>query len=271
LNQPIAAEIPFDRDTLSEADVEAVQESGRGLRALALLQVGQPARAAAELRQLFTETRDQPGFGRSILLVARAAGLHALASELGAVMQPAAARLPPTRLQPAGGFKVDPALLYALTRMESNFDPTAESPAGARGLMQLMPGTAEFVMAGTGRTVALHNPATNLDIGQRYLLQLASLDTVGADLIKLLASYNAGPGNLARWLDGMQRETDPLLFMESLPGAETRAYVPRALAYTWLYAAQLGLPSPSLDELAVGLWPRLQTRPSRREPVVRLH
>ncbi len=271
LGQPIAAETPFDRDTLAEADIEAIEDSGRGLRAFALLQVGQTARAAEELRQLFTETRDQPGFGRSILLVARAAGLQDLASQLGAVMQPAAARLPATRLQPAGGFKVDPALLYALTRLESNFDPAALSPAGARGLMQLMPGTAQYVMAGTGRLPELHDPAANLEVGQRYLIALSRLDTIGSDLIKLLASYNAGPGNFARWLDTMHPETDPLLFMESLPGEETRAYVPRALAYTWLYAAQLGLPSPSLDELAVGLWPRLQARPHRHEAVVRLH
>jgi soluble lytic murein transglycosylase-like protein len=271
LNQPIAVETPFDRDTLSEADVAAVEDTDRGLRAFALLQVGQNVRAAAELRQLFTETRDQPGFGRSILLVARAAGLQDLATQFGAVMQPAAARLPATRLRPSGGFKLDPALLYALTRMESNFDPAAQSPSGARGLMQLMPVTADYVMAGTGRAPELHNPAANLDVGQRYLIQLSRLDIVGADLIKLLASYNAGPGTFARWLDTMQRETDPLLFIESLPGEETRAYVPRALAYSWLYAAQLGLPSPSLDELAVGLWPRLQARPYRHEAVVRLH
>ena len=271
LGQPIHPETPFERDTIATADIEAIEATPRGLRAFALLQVGQQARAAAELRQLFTESRDQPGFGRSILLVARTAGLQDLAGQLGAVMQPASVRLPTNRLRPAGGFKLDPALVYALTRIESNFDPEAVSPAGARGLMQLMPTTAEFVMAGTGRSPSLHDPAANLDLGQRYLLTLAKLDHIGADLIRLLAGYNAGPGNLAKWLEIMQPEEDPLLFMEALPGEETRAYVPRALAYTWLYAAQLGLPSPSLDELAAGLWPHVPVRATRREPVVRLH
>lgn len=275
LGQPIRLATPFDRDTLAEADVDAVLAAGRGLRALALLQVDQPVRAAVELRQLFTETRDQPGFGRSILLVARAAGLQDLASQLGAVMQPAAVHLPQSRLRPAGGFKIDPALVYALTRLESNFDATAVSRSGARGLMQLMPVTAKFVMAGTGLAPRLHDPAANLDVGQRYLLHLAQLDGVGDDLIRLLASYNAGPGNFAHWLETMQEEADPLLFIESLPGEETRAYVPRALAYSWLYAAQLGLPSPSLDELSAGRWPKLdgppQVLPARHDFAVRLH
>ena len=252
-------------EVMGEADVDVVSGAVRGRRALALLQVGQPARAAAELRLLWSETRDSPGVGRSVLLVARAAGLADLAGQLAGLMDPASVRLPSTRLQPAGGFQLDPALVYALTRLESNFDADAVSPAGARGLMQLMPSTAGFVLAGNGplaRTPALYNPATNLDLGQRYLLQLTQRDSIGSDLIRMLTAYNAGPGTFGKWMDVMAPEDDPLLFIESIPGAEARAYVPRALAYSWLYAAQLRLPAPSLDELAVGLWPRVQARKS---------
>ena len=184
-------------------------------------------------------------------------------------MQPAVLHVPVARLRPAGGFQIDPALIYALTRLESNFDPAAVSPAGARGLMQLMPGTANAILAGGG--AQLHDPATNLALGQRLLIQLARYDTIGSDLIRLLTAYNVGNGTFARWLDVMRHEDDPLLFIEAIPGDETRSYVPRALAYTWLYAAQMGLPSPSLDELAAGLWPRLQVRPTTRPTVVRLH
>ena len=260
--------------TLGQADIDAVAALPRGERAFALLQVGQPGRAAAELRVLWTEMRDQPGFGRSVLVVARAAGLAELSGQLEAAMQPATVRLPTAKLRPAGGFRLDAALVHALARLESNFDPDAVSRAGARGLMQLMPGTAKFVLAGNGPVHGapkLHDPATNLDIGQRYLLQLSGRESVGTDLIRLLAAYNAGPGNFLRWIETMPAEQDPLLFIESLPGDETRAYVPRALAYTWLYAAQLGLPSPTLDELAAGLWPTLQTRTGRRDAAVRLH
>ena len=265
--------IPTDdspRDTLGEADVEAVGATARGGRAFGLLQAGQPARAAAELKLLWAETRDKPGFGRSVLVVARAAGLSDLAEQLGAAMQPTSVRLPARRLRPAGGFKVDPALVYAMTRLESNFDAQASSPAGAQGLMQLMPDTARYITAG-GALPRLHDPATNLDLGQRYLLHLEQLEAVGPDLIRVLASYNAGPGTVSRWLDTVRHEDDPLLFIEALPNDETRAYVPRVLAYSWLYAAQLGLPSPTLDELAVGLWPQLQTPSAQEMPAIRLH
>lgn len=260
----------FDRDVLAQADIDAIAATARGWRAFALLQVDQPARAAAELRLLFAETRDQPGIGRSILLVARTAGLNDLVAQLAAIMQPGAVRLPAAQLRPAGGFRFDPALVYALTRIESNFDSAAVSPAGAQGLMQLMPNAAQVAGGGTA-TPRLADPAVNLQAGQQYLLHLAALDGIGTDLIRLLAAYNAGPGNVARWLDVMRQEHDPLVFIEALPGEHTRAYVRRALAYSWLYAAQFGLPSTSRDALSVGLWPRMEIRLARRDPAARLH
>jgi soluble lytic murein transglycosylase len=155
---------------------------------------------------------------------------------------------------------VDPALLYGLARQESNFDPAAISSAGARGLMQVMPATAAFVAgdpslrgAGAGR---LHDPALSLEIGQRYLLHLAEQEAVQGDLIRVLIAYNAGPGNLARWLPAVGHRDDPLLFIESIPIDETRQHVQRVLAYSWIYASRLGLPSPSLETLARGAFPR---------------
>ncbi len=107
---------------------------------------------------------------------------------------------------------------------------------------------------------ALHDPALNLDLGQRYVAYLATHDVVGGDLIRLLASYNSGPGNFGRWSPGVHDGGDPLLFIEAIPVDETRAFVPRVLTYTWLYAARLRLPAPSLDELAAGEWPRYHPR-----------
>ena len=68
--------------------------------------------------------------------------------------------------------------------------------------------------------------------------------------------YNAGPGAVARWGAVIEDHGDPLLFIEAIPIDETRAYVPRVLTYMWIYAARLRLPTPSLDELASGSWPR---------------
>lgn len=262
----------FAAGTLGEADVEAILAMPQGKRAFGLLQVDQGARAEAELRQLWAASRDMPGFTRSILLVAQAAGLGDLAAQLAPLVQTvgegATIRLPATRFRPTGGFRIDPALMYGLARLESNFDPDAVSPAGARGLLQIMPITLEQVMRDNPaslRRVRLHDPATNLDLGQRYLLRLARYESIGNDLIRLLASYNAGPGSYGRWAGGIRHMGDPLLFIESIPTDETRAYVPRALSLTWLYAAQLGLPAPTLDEIAAGAWPQFEERVPERE------
>jgi soluble lytic murein transglycosylase-like protein len=87
---------------------------------------------------------------------------------------------------------IDPALLAGLVKQESGFNPNAGSPAGARGLTQLMPGTA----AGLGVTNVL-DPLQSLDGGAKYLRQ--QLDAFGGDVTKALGAYNAGPGAVQRY------------------------------------------------------------------------
>ena len=100
-----------------------------GRRAFALLQVGQPERAADELRGLWPAVQDDPALRRALLLVAAGVGLTDCAAQLAAWSEAADPEAGETlqfalpALHPAGGFRVDPALVYALTRVESNFDP----------------------------------------------------------------------------------------------------------------------------------------------------
>ena len=261
----------IDNETLGEADVEAVAGLPAGQRAFALLQIGRPEAAEAELRTLWPATADNAALGRSLLLVSRAAGLTGLAAQLASLEQVRDGRLrddarfPLPALAPRGGFHIDPSLIYALIRLESNFDPTAVSAAGARGLMQVMPVTASYLatqgQAAETAAEQLHEPAINLEVGQRYVQYLARQTMVAGDLIRLLASYNAGPGNVAKWVADAPDAADPLLFIEAIPFDETRGFVHRVLAYSWLYAARLGVPPRSLDELAAGAWPRFYGAP----------
>ncbi len=259
-------EIGSGRATLSEIDVDAVAATPAGRRAFALLQVDEPARAEATLRRLWPSVQNDMALCRSIQLVSEAAGLTTLSSQLAGILQSRdgqprdEARFPVPRLSPHHGFTVNPALVYALTRLESNFDPTAVSGAGAHGLMQIMPVTAGFVLGEPGRfsdsLASLQNPALNLEIGQRYLAYLSNQNGVNGDLVRLLASYNAGPGAVGRWAGATGDTSDPLLFIESLPSDETRNYVRRAFTYLWVYADRLDLPAPSLVALATGAWPK---------------
>jgi soluble lytic murein transglycosylase len=249
-----------DRETLSEADLDAVMASPAGARALALLQIGQTARADAELRMLWPAIQASPSFGRAVMLVAQRAGLADLAGQLADFVQSQDGRprdftrFPIPRLRPEGGFTVDAALVYGLARTESNFDTGMVSSAGARGLMQIMPATARFVSP--NQRIELHDPANNLAVGQRYVGYLAGIDIVAGDLLRLLATYNSGPGGFIKWSGNIRDSGDPLLFIEAVPVDETRSFIPRVLAYSWIYAARLHLPAASLDELAAGVWPR---------------
>jgi soluble lytic murein transglycosylase-like protein len=161
---------------------------------------------------------------------------------------------PTPDLQPKDGFTLDKALVYAIVRQESRFNPMAVSPVGAMGLMQLMPDAAVRASGDDGlrrdRT-PLFDAAYNLRVGQDYFTWLLEKG-VGHDLVRAVAAYNAGPTTVAKTVTQLGGDTDPLTLMESLPAQETRAYVQRVLAGYWTYRKMFGQPSPSLDALASG-------------------
>ena len=170
--------------------------------------------------------------------------------------------------EPEGGYGLDRALLLAFMRRESAFDTRAASSAGARGLMQLMPSTANSVSRKerfAGRTLKrLLEPELNLTLGRDYLRLLLEKDIVAGDLLKLAIAYNAGAGRLRRWNATVRHMDDRLLFIESLPAKETRLFVEHVLTNIWAYRARLGQQRPSLAALAAGRTPLYESLDTRQ-------
>lgn len=245
-----------------------------GWRALALVQAGQIMKAEAELRRMNPAGNRMKQ--RAMLALADFVPMPALSLRLASLsgeqqgFDPTAYPLLPW--QPSGGFVVDRALLFALARHESLFDPKAVSSRGASGLMQIMPATASHIVAKDARLSAmaeerkLSDPSFNMALGQKYVQDLARLPQIGNNLVMLLAAYNSGPSKVASWVRAKEPR-DPLLFLESVPVRETRGYIARVLPHYWAYRVKLGRPTNALRELAEGKWPKA---PLSEEKAVRM-
>ena len=130
---------------------------------------------------------------------------------------------------------VDPNLVHAVMRQESVFDPAIVSPAGAIGLMQIMPETGKTIASKLATPFAsdsLYNPAYNIAFGAYYLGEL--LDDFEGNIILAVASYNGGPHNAKKWYHERKHENVDL-FVENIPFTETRKYVKKVLGNYWTY------------------------------------
>jgi soluble lytic murein transglycosylase-like protein len=257
LGEPL--QIDWRHPDLSEAAFQDIAQTGYGSRAIALMQVGMASEAEIELSGLAAV---QPALRPDVLALASRANFPSLTLKLAATATASARNaalypLPSWELDDSSG--VDRALVYAFVRQESAFNERAQSPAGARGLMQLMPRTASYVAGQRSlrgrKKDKLFNPEFNLSLGQRYISYLLSDKSVPDDLFRLTTAYNAGPGNLRNWERKINYRQDPLLFIESLPSRETRLFIERVLTNLWIYRDRLGQPSPSMDDVVSGAWP----------------
>jgi soluble lytic murein transglycosylase-like protein len=175
-----------------------------------------------------------------------------------------AARYPAPDWRPSRGWRVDKSLAFAHALQESSFRTSVVSPAGARGLMQVRPGTAGDIAKKRGESFDpshLNDPSANLEYGQSYLEYLRSHHGTGGLLPKVIAAYNAGPNPIAEWNYRRMDQGDPLLYIESIPYWETRGYVPIVLRNYWIYEQQEGRDSASRHALAEGKWPRFPGLP----------
>lgn len=147
------------------------------------------------------------------------------------------------------------SLIHAIIHRESMFDRNAQSPAGARGLMQLMPATAKAMSKKKGKTYRLQklteDPQFNITLGAAYLQQMVSL--YDGFYPMAIAAYNAGPGRVSQWIrefgDPRKGEIDVIDWVEHIPIYETRNYVQRVLESYYIYRLRFGLPPRTIEDL----------------------
>jgi len=244
----------FSDAVLSQADFTTLMAVPSAHRAVALYQVGENDMIGPELNHAFVDNDEN--LDPAMAALARDIGVTNV--ELRASEKSVARGLLLTGLfpvppySPQDGYHVDSSLVLAFARIESRFQNGATSPVGARGIMQIMPATANHV-GGQGASDQLYDPSYSLSLGQRYIAEL--LDHLNGNLLELGGAYNAGPLAVNRWLATKAGKDDPLLFVESIPVAETRYYVKHLMEYHWMYRRRLGQDAKSLDETAHGQWP----------------
>jgi soluble lytic murein transglycosylase len=249
---------PFAPPLLSLNRFVLLLPDERWLRGQELLALGLPNDATAEFRALLDAYEDEPFALYHLARAFHSSSLTHLAAEaavrlLDALPAEAAALAPTSILRlaypiayadliesAAQDEEVSPFLLLAMIRQESFFDPDVGSPAGALGLMQVIPVTAAEIASRLDHTdfdaADLYRPHVSIDFGAHYLSQqLAAFD---ASPQQALAAYNAGPGNAARWAEGTD---DPDVFLERIEFDETRNYIMRVMEnlarYRELYAS----------------------------------
>lgn len=249
-NSDIAALEVWQEPSLTTQHINVLRQDKAGARALALLQIGEKDLAGKELHSIS---------GKPALQDA----LEALSVTVGlpVVVQPRqskhAGRYPVMPWRPTGGFLSDPALVMAVAWNESRFEARAQSPSGARGIMQIMPDTAEHIAAGSSG--GLFNAQANVTLGDLYIHKLSAMKGIDGNLLLLIAGYNCGPGKVQQLYADAQRNAvvgkDPLLFIETLPLKETRDYVQKVMATYAEYRLRLGKPLGAIATLSRGEWP----------------
>lgn len=249
----------FAEPKLDDESFAQLMKSSAAKRAVALWQVGRKDVMAEDLSRAFGEI--DPSLDEAYAGLARQLGVPSL--ELRAAETAAERNVQLTSLypippyQPQGGYSIDRAVVLAFARQESRFQSAALSRVGARGVMQIMPATAAIISRDSSlarrNRARLDDPVYSMTLGQDYLRDL--IDRQSGNLFSLAAAYNAGPGSISRWMSLHEGMNDSLMFIETVPPAETRNYIKRVMVNLWMYRKRLGEPIDGLDDVAAGRWP----------------
>ena len=248
----------FDNNLLNK-----IRSFKGGLRALALIEVKQFHKAAREFRKIIVkfDTKYYP----QLLNFFSKNNMPGITFRLAAILRNDHNKIYLGGLYPIPSWEIgttdnkDRALIYAVARQESGFNPRAKSSSKAMGVLQIIPSTAAFIMKDReyrlrrSKNYLLYRPSDNIRIGSKYMKFLFDLPIVNNDLMWMLASYNAGPGNFKKWTeDKKYKDSDSLLMLESLPASETRNYIKLVLTNLWIYKARFKEKNSILSFLASG-------------------
>jgi soluble lytic murein transglycosylase len=146
----------------------------------------------------------------------------------------------------AGVQQINPAWAFAIARRESSFMADAHSPAGAKGLMQVMPATAKHLQKRKVTNKRLMNAKENIKLGTKYLKKL--LVRHKGNQVLATASYNAGPYRVKQWLKGL-KPMPADIWIETIPYKETREYVKSVMAYQEIYQLKVGQDESLFDQI----------------------
>lgn len=257
----------FDDAELTHAIRLLAAAHERGLLKVFALHYGGRVESQAELALLVDELKAMDEQECALLAYRRGAQQGFILPERGyPLIKPPAV---------AGG--AEPALVLAVTRQESQFDPRVRSSADARGMMQLLPSRGRMVAREMGMNWSenlLWDAQANLRLGSWYLGQLAQ-DFDGSYVLAA-AAYNAGPNRPPQWIqfcgDPRSPSSDPLDFIECIPFSETRDYVMNVMANYQVYRARLnGGRAPlraeaNLRTVRRGAWSSTRAEASEAEP-----
>ncbi len=250
--------VSFELPSLDSNFIPWLSKQLGGQRLFALLQVGNTHAAERELRYLWMEMPAE--YRLSAMRLAADQGMSGMSFRIAEIIRKDTGISWYGALYPQPKFKtdftIDEALVWAVSRQESGFNPSAKSRAKASGLMQLMPATASFIAKDKGyrgrKRHELFEPELNLRLGQTYLHHLLDEPLIQNSLVRLLAAYNGGPGNLRKWLRKLDHQDDPFLLIESMPARETRYYVKNVISNLGIYRLRFDESSPALSSLAAG-------------------
>ena len=248
---PYQADEPIGVDA-DELDA-FIRSEPRARRTVAFFEVGRRADAREELRTgLRGAVTDQ---GRRLwAALGRALGPRVTGSSDDVRRIDAARYLQPV-IEPDGGFTIERSLVYAIARKETDFNARARSGAGAYGLMQVMPTTAAELSGDRGFVSdpeRLFQPNINARLGQAYVSRVLAMPAINGDLLRVAASYNAGPGPMVSAIRKLGHDADPLLLIETIDVPQARDYVEKVVAAYWIYQRMNGRPLHTLDAVASG-------------------